>query len=62
MIYKVTLTHNPQDYFDGMESEDLAENFTIDTGNQSWIADICSMLWYVTQGYKAVIVSQDGEG
>ena len=53
--YKVTYTHNPQDYFNGSEPEELVETDTITD-----IFDLVQVLAMVDEGYKAIIEQKDG--
>ena len=48
--YKATFTHNPQDYFEGLEPEELVETMTI-----SDLFDLVQVLTMVDEGYKASI-------
>ena len=48
--YKATFTHNPQDYFEGLEPEELVETMTI-----SDLFDLVQVLTKVDDGYKAII-------
>lgn len=48
--YKATFTHNPQDYFEGLEPEELVETMTI-----SDLFDLIQVLTMVDEGYKAII-------
>lgn len=50
MEYKVILTHNPQDFFEGIEPEDLTETVIIKSAE-----DLRPILDMVSGGYKAII-------
>ena len=54
--YKATLTHNPQDYFDGTEPEELVETMRLNT-----LLDMILMLCKVDGGYKAIIEIEEGD-
>ena len=53
--YKATFTHNPQDYFNGIEPDELVETKTI-----SDIFDLAQVFEKVDDGYKAIIEQKDG--
>lgn len=53
--YKATFTHNPQDYFEGNEPEELVETMTICD-----LIDLMQMLNKVDDGYKAIVEQKDG--
>lgn len=54
--YKATLTHNPQDYFDGTEPDELVETMRLTT-----ISDVALMLMKVDDGYKAIVEIEEGD-
>ena len=60
MGYKAILTHNPQDFFDGTEPFELCEMVRFENGNSR--SEIQRILNMVANGYKAVLVFDDGGG
>lgn len=59
MKYKVVLTHNPQEYFEDLEPEELTIIKWFDERNLfqnfNWILD------KINNGYKAIIILQEGD-
>lgn len=59
MKYKVVLTHNPQEYFEDLEPEELTIIKWFDERslfqNFNWILD------KIKNGYKAIIILQEGD-
>lgn len=56
MKYKVILTHNPQDFFEGIEPEDLTETRIAETAE-----DLAEILEKVYGGYKAIITRMEAD-
>lgn len=56
MTFKVIFTHNPQDFFSGLEPYELCEVVRFESQDE-----IPAILDRVAEGYKAVIVI-DGDG
>lgn len=54
--YHVVYTHNPQEFFDGIEPEDLTEDHTVPSDNLMEIFDM------VDAGYKAIIFPGGDDG
>ena len=50
MIYQITATHNPQDFFEGIESEDLIECYEATNENLTEIVSKC-----IDGGYTVII-------
>ena len=59
MKYKVILTHNPQDYYEGIEDEELVEIRGFDLLTVEQIAFILHM---VDEGYKAIFQQESDPG
>ena len=58
MSYKAILTHNPQDFFEGIEPDELRETIEFDNnGNKKEITKVLDM---VSDGYKAIIFHKEG--
>jgi hypothetical protein len=50
MVYQIIATHNPQDFFEGKEPEDLTEYYEAKDDN---LADI--VLYCINGGYTVII-------
>lgn len=59
MRYTVIFTHNPQDFFEGSEPDDLCEIKITDNINHETISMILDQ---VKEGYKAIIMGGDDTG
>lgn len=59
MRYTVIFTHNPQDFFEGSEPDDLAEIKITDDINHETISMILDQ---VKEGYKAIIMGGEDTG
>ena len=57
MKYTIVFTHNPQDFFEGIEPEDLT--VVREATNEELETEIAQM---VAGGYKAVVFQNDNEG
>ena len=53
MKFTAIMTHNPQDFFEGAEPEDL--QIRIDFDFESWPEKIPVILGLVSGGYKAIL-------
>ena len=66
MKYKVIFTHDPQDYFNGIQSaEETSEQTYFDYSNNDTmyhLADVLYGIMYCVQnGYKAIILPKEGD-
>ena len=59
MKYTVTITHNPQDYFEDKEDDTLNKTFYI--YNKYDLENIDRMFDAVDNGYNAIIFQTDGD-
>lgn len=59
MRYTVIFTHNPQDFFEGSEPDDLAEIKITDDINHETITMILDQ---IKEGYKAIIMGGEDTG
>lgn len=59
MRYTVIFTHNPQDFFEGSEPNDLAEIKITDDINHETITMILDQ---IKEGYKAIIMGGEDTG
>ncbi len=60
MRYKIILTHNPQDFFEDREPNELIR--TIIMNSQFDYLSMYEVLHCVDNGYKAIIFPMDGDG
>ena len=60
MSYRAYLTHNPQDFFEGAEPEEL--QVIIDFENVNSRREIAKILMLVSSGYKAIIFQKEETG
>lgn len=54
MIYKIIATHNPQDFFEGIEPEDLPEYYEATNENLIEIVSKC-----IDGGYTVIIYKKE---
>lgn len=59
MKYTVIFTHNPQDFFEGSEPDDLFEIKITDNIDHDTIMMILNQ---IKEGYKAIIMGGDNTG
>lgn len=59
MKYTVIFTHNPQDFFEGSEPDDLFEIKITDNIERDTIMMILNQ---IKEGYKAIILGGDNTG
>lgn len=59
MKYTVIFTHNPQDFFEGSEPDDLFEIKITDNIDHDTIMMILNQ---IKEGYKAIILGGDNTG
>lgn len=59
MRYTVIFTHNPQDFFEGSEPDDLFEIKITDNIDHDTIMMILNQ---IKEGYKAIILGGDNTG
>ena len=57
--YKAILTHNPQDYFEGKEPDELTE--TVKFFDVFYYPKMDKILNMIDNGYKAIIVPIEGD-
>lgn len=61
MKYKAIFTHDPQDYFNGdLSAEETSKSFCFDSVEQC-VFSICEVLKLIDEGYKAIILLQEGD-
>lgn len=62
MRYKAIFTHDPQDYFNGdISAEETSEILDFDDSVESCVSSINTILNYVANGYKAIILLREGD-
>ena len=54
MVYQIIATHNPQDFFEGLEPEDLPEYYEATNENLTEIVSKC-----VNGGYTVIIYKKE---
>lgn len=54
MIYQIIATHNPQDFFEGIEPEDLPEHYETTNENLTEIVSKC-----IDGGYTVIIYKKE---
>ena len=54
MIYRIVATHNPQDFFEGIEPEDLPEYYEATNENLTEIVSKC-----IKSGYTVIIYKKE---
>lgn len=54
MVYQIIATHNPQDFFEGIEPEDLPEHYEVTGENSTEIVSKC-----VNGGYTVIIYKKE---
>ena len=59
MQYKAILTHNPQDYFDGAEPDDLISKISFKRSESGAFDTILAM---IDDGYTAIITPDENDG
>ena len=58
MKYRTFLTHNPQEFFEGLEDPELTE--VVEIADADDMKAVKEILHYVDEGYKAIIFQREG--